>query len=142
MSVDSLPGVYEKSKLVVLRNRYCIVNAMANETLLVRQEGTPETQNFILEVPPLGKAFFHWFKTSGVGVSGSYPERVLVKFKNTSNWALGGFPINAVGGVAVWLPGNSKGAKSGAKNGEWNDAKKFVTAHVEVRLMMSMKTVR
>ena len=37
MSVDQLPGAFERSKLVVLRNRYCVVNAMADETLLVRQ---------------------------------------------------------------------------------------------------------
>ena len=121
MSVDQLPGAFERSKLVVLRNRYCVVNAMADETLLVRQEGTPDEPNYVLEVPPLGKAFFHWSNAD------KQQQRMLVRFKKASCWALGGFGIDAVGGVGVWLP--PLGSSSSL-----TDARSFVTAHVEVRL--------
>ena len=103
MSVEHLPGAFERTRLVTLRNRYCIVNAMADDALLVRQEGTPEASNYVLEVPPLGKAFFHWSAPSGAGPGSSgCPQRLLVRFKRSSRWSLGGFRIDAVGGVGVW----------------------------------------
>ena len=43
VSVEPCPGAFERSKLVILRSRYCILNSL-DEAIFVRQEGTPDGQ--------------------------------------------------------------------------------------------------
>lgn len=42
LEVAPCPGAFGRSKLVILRNRYAVVNGDAADTLYLRQEGTPD----------------------------------------------------------------------------------------------------
>ena len=90
--VTNMPGVFHRTGLVTIMNRYCIVN-FSDETLEVCQENSVES---LVTIRPYDTRGWHMRDDS---------KGTAVRFRlHSSGWSLGMVDVNDIGSTDLLLP--------------------------------------
>ena len=89
------PGLFRRTTQVTVVPRYCLVNLLADEKILLKERGAPDAS--AVSVPPGGRIPWHWLQ----GNRGK--AEVSVRTEGTA-WSYGDIVIDSVGTTALHLP--------------------------------------
>jgi hypothetical protein len=100
-ALRSLPEPFDRTKLMCVMPRYCIVNCTAEPIFVIQAGANKDNPNHILTVEP--HSAIPWHKSDSSG-----DTKVHMKCQSTK-WSVGSIDINEIGCSEVFLPFLQKG---------------------------------